>query len=237
MNEELLTQINTLLETAPEEVRGVILNGDINSSIASLSVIYHLTIDEATAIQNTIVLTLLGIIPVAEVEGEITKHTSLSEPDRKNLLKDIDVGIFEKARVKLFGEEIEKGYEVRNLSVGEEKSKDELRAQIMSHADRTPPAVSVPVKTTDVPPSPPAAPSLPRSRDELLERMDVLNTIPKTEQVEERLAKIQAQSQVTRKVEQEEQKEVPLPEPLPEIKEKVVFPEEYNVDPYRETPV
>jgi hypothetical protein len=136
MDEKILSQLNTLLEKASDNVRSVILDGHLDESVLTLVNTYHLTVDESVALKNTILLTLLGVIPTSEVKTDLKRDLSVDDATLDALIKDIDTGIFEQARFALFGEEYEEGQEVKKLSLGEKESEDALREQIMANTDR-----------------------------------------------------------------------------------------------------
>jgi hypothetical protein len=274
MDQNILSQLNTLLENSSDAVRSVILDGHIDESVLALSTTYHLNVDESVTLKNTVLLTLLGLIPTSEFKQDLAKDIHLDDETLSKLVKDVDTGIFEKARIKLFGEEYEEGHEVKKLTLGNEESKDALREQILANTDRDSAIKTSPIKIDQsvipkkeeesvpdlvpldklvkqgpTPPPPPPeeekkqtdedSPVLPASRSELLERLNVLQSIPNSEEVEERVAKIKAQIEHIEEQKQAEEKEADIQYSLTSMKEKAnrkLFPKTYSVDPYREIP-
>lgn len=285
MDEKVLSQLNTLLDNTTDAVRSVVLDGHLDEEVIVLMNTYNLSIDESVSLKNTILLTLLGVIPTTDVKKDLAKDLKLDEASLKKLIKDVDTGIFEKARIKLFGEEYEEGQEVKKLSLGKEESDDALREQIMANTDRdsaikTSPLDALKKKKEEkkgvdkneeaiVPlvdlvksgptkePTPPTkeelqaklaeeeakkkdtSPVLPGSRSELLEKLNVLQSIPNTEQVSERVASIRAQIAHSEEELAEEERKADIEYARISLKsenaDKNIYPTSYSIDPYRET--
>jgi hypothetical protein len=245
MNQNLIEQLNTILQNASPEVQKVILEGHIDQETITLGEKYALRVDETVALKNIILLTLLGVIPTNEVEESLSKDVHLQKETMLALLHDIDSGIFEKARISLFGQEHEEGQEMRTITLGDDAEKDALREQIMAKTERESAIKTSPIENLAKPPqeSEDKKPNeIPGSRNELLEQLNVLNTIPTTEEVEERLSKIRAEiahieeeKVTTTATEDTSSPEQPMATMAPE-KEKINFPTHYNIDPYREIP-
>ncbi len=287
MDEKILSQLNTLLESSSDAVRSVILDGQLDEEVIVLINTYHLNVAESVSLKNTILMTLLGIIPTSEVKQDLARDLSLDEETLKKLIKDIDTGIFEKARIQLFGEEYEQGQEIKKLSLGEKESADALREQIMANTDRdsaikTSPLEALKKKTevkddkkvddivplTDLVKHGPttkqkdeeakaptkeelqaklaeakekdASPVLPGSRSELLERLNILQSIPNSEQVSERMRSIQDQIKHIEEEKTSIERQADIDYAISSLKQKNadknIFPTSYNIDPYREIP-
>lgn len=281
MDEKILSQLNTLLENASDSVRSVILDGHLDEAILVLINTYHLTVEESVSLKNTILLTLLGVIKPSDVRADLKKDLIIDEEALEALIKDIDTGIFEQARIALFGEEYEEGQEVKKLSLGEKESEDVLREQIMANTDRdsaikTSPLEALKKKEADnkekvveeivplkelvkkgptvqapkevvkeeskekVEEKKDTSPVLPGSRSELLERLNILQSIPDSEQVSERMQSIRDQIAHMEEEKSAADKQADIDYALSSLKQKNadknIFPTSYNIDPYREIP-
>jgi len=297
MDEKILSQLNILLENASDAVRSVILDGHLDEEIVVIINTYHFTVDESVLLKNTVLMTLLGVVSLSEFRNEITKDFPTLDPTTlEALIKDIDTGIFERARIALFGEEYEDGQEMKKLSLGEKESDDVLREQIMANTDResaikTSPlellkkkiedqkkgikeddivslgdlVKKAPAPTITKPEEKPAEnivatepkastptgetvkeavkddAKLPGSRSELLERLNVLQSIPNSEEVGERMQSIRAQIAKIEENKTSQEKQEDIDYARASLKEKrsvdtTKFPKSYVVDPYREMP-
>ena len=83
------------------------------------------------------------------------------------------------------------------------------------------------------------SPVLPGSRSELLEKLNVLQSIPNTEQVSERVASIRAQIAHSEEARLAEEKQADIDYARISLKsenaDKNIYPTSYSIDPYRET--
>lgn len=297
MDEKLASQLQILLQNSNDATRSVILDGHLDEAMVVFVTTYHLTVDESVAVKNTILLTLLGVTPTKLFKEEIAKDAlSLDEASLESLIKDIDLGVFERARLALFGEEYEEGQEIKKLTLGEDESDDALREQIMANTDRDSAIKVSPLealkkkmevkkddskKEDDVVPlvelvkrkgveevkavvgddknieaktdtttgvgedsketEKKSGPSmLPGSRSELLERLNILQSIPNSEQVGDRMKSIREQIEKMEQGREEEEKKADIEYAITSLKEKRLDAKkvikEYLVDPYRELP-
>lgn len=248
--EELLEQVHILLEAAPEETRAFILGGDFDASILGITNKHALTVDEAVKVKNIALLTLLGAIPTDEVASALIQDVPLSGIAFEKLLRDIDSSVFEKVRISLFGEKHEEGRVVKKITLGNEEGREALREQIMMNAESAlkvspikgyvpPQNKTLEVKQAGQEPAKKESSITPSgSRSELLERLNILDTIPTNEEIQERLTNIRSKiiqvEQVKKQREEQASTTPAIVNDKKDEKPKLVFPTRYSVDPYRE---
>ena len=165
----------------------------------------------------------------------------VDEETATSIAVDLEKGIFEKVRKISLGKEPD---EVVKLEFQGEKSKEELRKEIMDTTKRSTPPITTPPKKTSI--------ITPGSRSQLLEQLQVLGNIPNDVEIEARLSKIQEQISTLKKQEKENEEDntlqsnVALKSFMFGDKGKTtaqasaktatysVAPTRYNIDPYRE---
>ncbi len=236
MESNIGEQLHEYLLQSPPEVQEILLGDDLDTTATVLGKLYKLPIDKFVVLKNVITFVLLGIIKPEEVVGEIQKNLLLEKDTAVSLAKDLDASILQKTRIKLFGEDRD---EVKVLQIKDSTpSKEALREEIMintrleSAINKTPREVfTMPTKEKSF--------FVAGSHDQLLDQLEVLETIPKDEEVEARLSKIRAQVEdIQKTTTAEEVKEDAIQEAdaiaFASSPHSPIFPKEYGVDPYRE---
>ncbi len=266
----IATNTEELFEQASPQVQDMIQGDDVNNSTAVLGKIYKLPVNSYVALSNLISFILIGALKPEDVPRAFVDILHLSEEDAIKMAQDLDTSILEKARIKILGKS---STDMVELTFQEGRSEEDLRKEIMDTTKRESALikeqVSVPSTTPTLPKKVTAADSevpqatvlapqgaiekkvstAPGSRSQLLEQLQVLDTIPNDEEIAARLTKIQEQisSMDDGKGTEGTPSVVPLQNyMLGEKADKMIeaeareatyskAPTKYNVDPYRET--
>lgn len=184
--------LKTLYENATPAVQAYLLTDELDSAVAIFGKVYKLPIDLYVTLQNTITLILLGAVQPEDAVTALEKNCEMTQEDAYSLAKDLDETIFQKIRLSILKKDTP---EIKKLVLEDENiSKEELRKEILDTTKR-------PEEKTELKESTPTDPSQkiqqvnlqPGSRSQLLEQLQVLETIPNDDEVEERLNKIKEQ--------------------------------------------
>jgi type III secretion system FlhB-like substrate exporter len=234
--------IKELVAQAPDHILEVIGSGEIGQTTVTIASQYDIPVGRQVALSNVITYVLLGAILPEDVVQALTDLVQVDEATATKIASDLNTSIFQKVRNLLMNQE----EEVKTLEYQGEKSKEELRKEIMDTTKREsglnkPQSSPQPKKTTVLAPG---------SRSQLLEQLQVIGSIPDDEEISERLKHIQEQISSIKKQEDDNTlksnialksfmfgdkgKEAVTPTLRPATYS--VAPKEYNVDPYRETP-
>jgi hypothetical protein len=243
----IATNIEELLDSAPEEILAIIDSDEVNSTAATLGKIYKLPMEAYLPLSNIIYLTLIGAIQPQYVVKALEDMLHLSSEDAYKLAQDLDTSLLQKARISIFEEA---SSPVKTLEFVGKSSPDELRKEILDTTKRgTPQEKAAPQTGTPQIPSKKQIVLAPGSRSQLLEQLQIIGLIPKDEEVEARLSHIKEQIQ---KIDENAPKDNTLDANVAlkdfifgEKGKKVVdavaksatyskAPTRYNVDPYRE---
>lgn len=232
--------IKELVAQAPDAILEIISSGEIGKATVTISSHYNIPVGRQVALSNVITYVLLGAILPDDVVIALVDLVQVDEEAATKIATDLNSSIFQKARSVLMNQ----GEEIKNLEYQGEKSKEELRKEIMDTTKREsginkPQSSQQPKKTTVLAPG---------SRSQLLEQLQVIGSIPDDEEISERLKHIQEQISSIKKQEDdntlksnialksfmfgEKGKEAVTPTLRPATYS--VAPKEYNVDPYRE---
>ncbi len=242
--DDTTNQLKTLYENASPEVQAYFLTDELNNAVALFGKIYKLPIDLYLTLQNTITLILLGAIQPEDVVSSLQKNCKMTAEDAYSLAKDLDQTIFQKVRLSVLKKDAS---EVKKLILEDENAtKEELRKEIL---DTTKRPVEKPDEQVDPSQKIQQVNLQPGSRSQLLEQLQVLETIPNDDEVAERLNKIKEQiSSIDGKKDSRSlDSNIALQEFMFGEKGEDVAkaqtksatystaPTKYNVDPYRET--
>lgn len=186
-------QLTTLFAQASPDIQTIIRGKDVEDTSMKLGRLYLLPISEYLVLKHIIVLVLLGHILPDDVVDTLTSELTLTKDDAYSMATDLEKGLFEKVRIKI----LNKKSEVVDLKFPGTRSKDDLRKEIMDTTSQDSAFDASPVKDDEGTPevSSKKATVTPGSRSELLEQLQILDTIPNDEEIEERLARIQEQIQ------------------------------------------
>ena len=96
MNEdkELDDILKERLQALPKAVRDSIASADVEKKIQELAEQHKLHIDKWNALENEIMLTLLGLEPIAKLAENIKNEVDVSEETANALTEDISATIF-----------------------------------------------------------------------------------------------------------------------------------------------
>lgn len=251
MNNVDQNQINELFDQSPKEVQDIILGDELDNIAIELGTKYKIHIDLLTHLKDTIILILVGATEPENALASFKEHLKLDDDTTLALVRDLNISLFQKVRIDLFGKELAKD-EVKKITLGDNKNttKDALREQITNKTRREALINKTPSERID----PLKRGRVIGSRAQLMEQLEVLEAIPTNEDVEERLNKIKSKiSSVNNLIEDNSKEEDEVMKVKSEAKElfaekgdTLIKPESktatyskaptnYNVDPYRET--
>ncbi len=234
--------IKELVGQASDHVLEVIGSGEIGKVTVTVASQYDIPVGRQVALSNVITYVLLGAVLPDDVVQALVDLVEVDETTATKIAQDLNTSLFQKVRNLVLNQ----GEEVKNLEYSGEKTKEELRKEIMDTTKResglNKPQSSPQTKKTTV--------LAPGSRSQLLEQLQVIGSIPDDEEISERLKHIQEQISSIKKQEDdntlksnialksfmfgEKGKEAVTPTLRPATYS--VAPKEYNVDPYREMP-
>ncbi len=245
----IATNQDDLFDQSPADIQELIHGDEVNNVTAILGKLYKIPVSSYIALSNIISFILIGALKPTDVVRAIVDILALSEEDAYKLAADLDKTILEKARISILGKSPK---DMVTLSFQEGRSSDELRKEILDTTKREPVLdVNQPIQVTAPTSAPVAAKkatAVAGSRSQLLEQLQILDTIPTDEEVSERLKKIQEQiSGIEAKDDRALDSNIALQEFMPHAgDDKAVIaeaqtasyskaPTKYNIDPYRET--
>ena len=245
----IATNLEELFDKAPKDIQDLIYGDTVNNATATLGKIYRIPVSSYVALSNIISFIMIGALKPEDAVRAIVDILGLSQEDAQKLAEDMEKSILEKARISLLGKSPK---DMVTLTFQEGRSEDDLRKEIMdttkkesvfAQRDEAKEAVMVTPSATS-PKKNVFAPA--GSRTQLLEQLQVLDTIPNDEEIAERLKKIQEQiSGISAQEDRSLESSVALQEFMPKGESSVAQPEtqaatyskaptKYNVDPYRE---
>lgn len=181
-------QLKTLYENVNSDVQAYLLTDELDGAVAIFGKVYKLPVSLYLPLKNTITLILLGAIQPEDAVTSLEKNCEMTPDDAYSLAKDLDETIFQKIRLSILKKDTT---EVKKLVLENENiSKEELRKEILDTTKRPEVKVDVPVDGSQ---QIQQVNLQPGSRSQLLEQLQVLETIPNDDEVEERLNKIKEQ--------------------------------------------
>lgn len=235
-------ELISLFEETHPAIKTLITGGELKKTSIALAEKHSVRIDKYIKLSNIITSVLIGALDPNNVTNAIIKDTEIGNEEALSLTKDLEEGIFEKARAITLGKPLE---DAITLQFKGPRTPDELRKEIMSMTKKAP--VQIQPKTTEEAKKNTVTP--PGSRSLLLEQLQLLSSIPNDDEIAERLTKIQEQINSIKKVEEEDNSlhsKVPLKNfmfgeegknAVPAILKTSTYsvaPTRYNLDPYRE---
>jgi hypothetical protein len=232
-----------LFDSSSTSTQDLILNGEVDTTAMTLGANYKIPVSKQTALADTISYILVGALQPDDVVEALQDMVDVTSEEAIKIAEDLEHSILEKARISLF---TKSGVaEVKTLEFQGQKSKEELRKEILdttkreSGINKNQATPADPKKTTVIAPG---------SRSQLLEQLQVLSTIPNDEEITDRLKHIQEQIGSLKKQEEDHSltskialKSFMFGEKGKETADPTIIrttysvaPEKYNVDPYRE---
>lgn len=239
------TNQDELFDKASPDIQELIYGGEIESTVVTLATNYKIPVSAQTALSNIISFILIGALDPDDVLSALEELVGVDNETAVKIATDLEHSILEKARMSLFKKA---GNEVKTLEFQGEKSKEELRKELLDTTKRESginKSQGVPItKAAEKKPTVLA----PGSRSQLLEQLQLLGTIPNDEEITKRLSHIQEQISALKKEEEDNSltsnialKSFMFGEKGKEVADTTYgpatysrAPTEYNVDPYRE---
>lgn len=241
----IATNLEELFDNSNEDVQKIISGGEVASVTAILGKVYKIPLGSYITLSNIISFILIGALKPDDVLRALQELLGLNEEDSYKLAQDLEKSILEKARISILGKS---GKNIINLTFKDTNSPDELRKEILDTTKRESGLIKDQSTSTEKVIKPRRTILTPGSRSELLEQLQVLDTIPNDEEVNTRLNHIQEQiSSLNKKDERAlDSSNVALQNfmNVGETKGPVIAetksatyskaPTKYNIDPYRE---
>ena len=239
------TNQDELFDQASKEVQELIYGGDIESAVVTIASNYKIPVSAQTALSNIISFILIGALDPDDVLEALEELVGVDNETAVKIATDLEHSVLEKARMSLFKKS---GGDIKTLEFQGEKSKEELRKELLDTTKRES-GISKNQGVPIVKPQEKKSTVLtPGSRSQLLEQLQVLGTIPNDEEITNRLSHIQEQISALKKEEEDNSltsnialKSFMFGEKGKEVAETIYgpatyskAPTEYNVDPYRE---
>ena len=237
--------LTELLQNANSVSLDLMKNGEVDKTTAILGKVYKVPISSYLALSNIIKFILIGALKPEDVLLALQDILKMTPDDAYSLAKDLDKSILEKARIQILGKS---GEDMVKLSFDDTRSPDELRKEILDTTKRES-AITKEQVNSQTGATKKQVILTPGSRSQLLEQLQVLETIPNDEEIATRLGHIQEQisSLDKEKNSRNLDSNVPLQNfvlgekgEMPTPNEAITAsyskaPTRYNVDPYRET--
>lgn len=237
----IASNLDELLDNAPDSTLELIASGEIEEATMTLAANYDIPVGNQQPLSDLISYILIGALQPSDAVKAIQEMVGVDNDTAIKIATDLEHSVLEHARVSLLNKN---GEEVKTLEYQGQKTKEELRKEIMDTTKResgiNKDQSGKPGKKTTV--------IAPGSRSQLLEQLQVIGSIPDDEEINERLKHIQEQISSIKKQEEdntlhsnialksfmfgEKGKEAVTPTLRPATYS--VAPNKYNVDPYRE---
>jgi len=130
VNEQGLdAQIQERFKQLPKVVQDAITSADVEKRLRALAETQKLHVDQWQALENEVMLALLGFSPIDELAGSIQKEVSVSEDIAKQIAGDISKIVFEPIR-----QELERGLEHPEAKTASVSDVEAARIQVLGQA-------------------------------------------------------------------------------------------------------
>ncbi len=233
-----------MFDQANPIVKDIFKSGEIDTVTTNIAEKYKIPVGSYIALSNVIAFVLVDALQPENVVKALHEMVLLPEDTAKSVGEDLEKGIFQKVRSLIIGKE-----PVAELTFKGNNKDEALRKELLDTTKResaltTPQSSGEPAKKASV--------ITPGSRNQLLEQLQVLGTIPNDEEVESRLKHIQEQLANIQSKE-EAKGDTPIirqtvlvkaydfgenaDKAVQAVKQTAPYstaPTKYNVDPYRE---
>ena len=100
-NLNLSDELRARFDSLPRVVQGAITSSDVQTRLRSLAETYKLHLDQWDVLENTVILALLGFVPVTELAHHIETEVGMSRESAGALANNISLTIFEPIRKEL----------------------------------------------------------------------------------------------------------------------------------------
>jgi hypothetical protein len=246
--------LEELFRLANPQVQTYLASNDLDGAVAILGKLHKLPVGSYLPLKNTIMLILLGAIVPAKAVESIENNCRISTDDAYAIAQDLEETIFQKVRLSILGDTTT---QVKQITLSDTVSEDDLRKEILDTTHREPTAPVAPTEKTEKEATSEDQKTAPATttpktvlaagtRSQLLEQLQVLETIPNDEEIEARLNHIKEQINTIESTSKETTPTaVAVSLGLQEHAGETVAaqaktasyskaPTEYNIDPYRE---
>ena len=234
-------QLRDAFAKAPPQIQKMITGKEVDDATMSIGFVYKIPINLHTHLKDIIILILLGLLLPGEVVSTLQKELHVDEATAYKMAVDLDKSILQSTRIKLMGEDyIQDG--VKKIKVGDTSSKEELRSQILDQTKKESALVKSPIEGQNTP----KKKTVGGSRNQLIEQLQILQSITNSEEVEARLNHIKEQvASIDKKEEIKRTLTKKAEENINQVGDNIVAPHgmvatysraptHYNIDPYRE---
>ncbi len=246
--------LEELFRLANPQVQTYLASNDLDGAVAILGKLHKLPVGSYLPLKNTITLILLGAIIPAQAVESIEKNCRISVDEAYAIAQDLEETIFQKVRLSILGDTTT---QVKQIKLSDTISEDDLRKEILDTTHREPVPKTAAIETNPEEPlteeqkvtpatTTPKTVLTPGTRSQLLEQLQVLETIPNDEEIEARLNHIKEQiTSIESSARESTPTAVAVSLGLQEHAGETVAPKaktasyskaptEYNIDPYRE---
>lgn len=98
MDGDIAQQIEERLNTLPEAVRGAIISAELSKHVQELAKRHQLHLDQAGALENEVLLAMLGFYPQEEFTQKLRTNVQITADQAQALANDVNEEIFKPAR-------------------------------------------------------------------------------------------------------------------------------------------
>jgi hypothetical protein len=181
-----------LLEKSSPFIKELFTDGVPDVKASEIGELLKIPVESYNALSNLISFILVGAILPADIHKALLELVGVTEEEALHIEKELETSVLQKVREVTLGKTTEKDA-VATLTFKKEdatsKKTAELRSEILDTTKREQPKPKEPLKKDQKGPPTPAN----GSRNQLMEQLQLLGSIPNDEEVETRLKKIQDQ--------------------------------------------
>ncbi len=147
-SQELKQLIEERLASLPEVIQRAIASSDVQSHLRKLSDSHKLHVDQWESLEHVVMLTLLGVHPIENLEGNIVSEVGVPTDTAKIVAQSINDVIFEPIR-----QELERQLEHPDAQAKEVSGVEAAGAEALAAAQTTPTTPSAPAVIPATPPA------------------------------------------------------------------------------------
>ena len=144
---ELEIALKERFDKLPKVVQDAITSADVEKRMRELADTHKLHIDQWQALENEVMLTLLGVQPIEDLEKNIKSEVGVLDEIAKALTEDISKIVFEPIRA-----ELERELEHPDAKAAEVSDVDGMRTQVL-HDEAAPVVPAAPAVLPATPPT------------------------------------------------------------------------------------
>lgn len=123
---DIQTTLKERFAELPKVVQNAITSADVRKRMRELADTHKLHLDQWETLENEVMMTLFGVLPVDELQTNIQKQVGVSKEMAKELTENISKIVFEPIR-----EELERELEHPDAKAAEVSSVEAARTQIL----------------------------------------------------------------------------------------------------------